>query len=425
MTFDIQAIRSQFPSLAIADGGRPRIYFDNPGGTQVPRQVIDRTVEYFTRHNANSGGYFATTVATDAILADAHLAAAEFVNAAGREEIAFGQNMTTLTLNVSRSIAKLLKPGDELIVTRMDHEANVSPWLLVAEDLGLTVKWLAFDPETFEYNLDCLETLLTPRTRLVAVNYASNALGTINDVQRICSAARAVGAMSYVDAVQFAPHGAIDVQAIGCDFLAFSAYKVFGPHLGVLWGRREIVEKLDAYKVRPASNHGAERFETGTLSHEAIAGLLGAFDYLAWVGDTMFPDLKPAQAGSPRQAAMSAAMDGLFAYEKTLTQRLIAGLKSMPAVTVCGLTADEAMDRRVPTVSVKIEGRNPAKLAKRLADENIFVWNGHNYAVEAIRSLGLYDLGGVLRIGLAHYNTPEEVDILLSVLRRELLRNDD
>jgi cysteine desulfurase family protein (TIGR01976 family) len=371
------------------------------------------------RNNANLGGAFASSIGAGAIVDGARAAMADFLNAASPDEIVFGQNMTTLTFSMSRSLGRRFSAGDEIVLTRMDHDGNVSPWLLLARDLGLTVKWLDFNPQTFEFDLADLAALLGPRTKLVAVNHASNATGTINDVKAISRMAREAGALVYVDSVQFAPHGSIDVQDIGCDFLVCSAYKFFGPHQGILWARADLLAELEAYKVRPASNEGPDKFETGTQSHEGLAGVTAAVDYFAEIGVTMAKEHHARHAGfSGRRRDVRAAMDVLFAYETTLAERLIDGLKELPDVTVQGITARQAMGRRVPTVSFTTPRHAPRALAEVLAEQNIFAWSGHNYAVEAIGRLGLADRGGVLRLGLAHYNTATEVDIVVDALRR-------
>jgi len=416
MQFNINKVREQFPALAIEDEGRSRIYFDNPAGTQVPQLVIDRTVDCFTRANANLGGHFATSKLADAIADEAHAAMADFLNAPSPDEIVFGQNMTTLTLHLSRSIARELEPGDEIVVTRMDHDANVAPWLLVARDRGCEIRWIDFDPETYEYDLSTLDAVLTDRTKVVAVSYASNLLGTINDVRAIAARAKSVDALVFVDAVQFAPHGLVDVRSLGCDFLVCSAYKFFGPHQGILWGRREILERLEPYKVRPAGNDLPHRFETGTLSHEGMAGTTGAVDYLAWIGDSMGDPSDARDGESSRRRALRVGMGILAEYEITLARRLIEGLETIPGVTVRGITDPEAGSRRVPTVAFTHETLAPSEIAAALARENIFVWDGHNYAVEVVRRLDLQDRGGVVRVGFAHYNTVEEVDALLEKL---------
>lgn len=423
-SFPIEAVRSRFPSLSLTDGDKPRIYFDTPGGTQVPQQVIDRMVSCLTQTNANLGGHFTTSLRAERVIAEARESMADMLNADSPAEIVFGQNMTTLTFHVSRSLAKLFSPGDEIILTRMDHDANVAPWLLLARDHGLNIRWLEFDRRTYEFDLAELDGLLGLRTRLAAVNYASNALGTINDVKSIAAKVKQAGALVYVDAVQYAPHGPIDVQDLGCDFLVCSSYKFYGPHQGILWGRKSLLEGLDPYKIRPAPDAAPERFETGTLSHEGIAGISGAVEYLNWLGETAGGKHRARYAKfSGRRQSVHAAMDALFEYEKGLAGRLIDGLQASPGLTIHGITDPSTMGRRVPTVSFTVQGYHPAELAKALGRENIFVWDGDYYAVEVVRSLGLADKGGMVRVGLSHYNTAEEVDTLLRVLKSYLRIN--
>ena len=415
MPFDLSAVREQFPALAATDDGVRRIHFDNPAGTQVPASVVEAMSHCLVQANANLDGYFRTSHYVGAILDDARQAMADFVNAPSPAEIVFGQNMTTLTLHLSRSIGRLFSPGDEIIVSRMDHDANVWPWVLMARDLGLEIRWLPFNTTTFEFDQDALDRLLTERTRLVCVCGASNLTGTLNDVASLCASARAAGALTYIDAVQSAPHVVTDVQAIGCDFLVCSSYKFFGPHQGILWGRREVLERLEPYKVRPANDALPECFETGTQSHEGIAGITAAVDYFAWVGRTMADP-----AATDRRAQLVAAMTLLFDYEKTLARHLIDGLQSLDGVTVQGITAEAALDRRVPTVSFTHARVAPRQIARALADENIFVWSGHNYAVEVAGALGVLDKGGVVRVGPVHYNSREEIDELITALERLL-----
>jgi cysteine desulfurase family protein (TIGR01976 family) len=407
--FDVATVRSHFPGLSIQDGGKARVYFDNPAGTQVPRQVIDRTVDCLTAKNANLGGYFRTTVDAVALVDEAHRAVADFYGATSPDEIVFGQNMTTLTFHMSRCLGKQFKRGDEIVLSRMDHDGNVSPWLLLAQDLGFAVKWMEFDTETYEFPDDALSKVLSGKTKLVAFGYASNCTGTINDVKRFCAEARAAGALSYVDAVQFAPHGLVDVQALGCDFLVSSAYKWFGPHQGILWGKREVMADLFAYKLRPAGDDLPHRFETGTLSHEGMAGCIGAIEYMESLG-----------SGTARRERLASAWDGMERCEQQLALRLIDGLKTFKGLKIRGITSANAMHRRVPTVSFTVEAVQPSTLAKHFAADNMFVWSGHNYAVEPVTKMGLMDKGGVLRVGLAHYNTAEEVDSFLASLTRAL-----
>jgi cysteine desulfurase family protein (TIGR01976 family) len=392
MPLDIEQIRVLFPALSLADAGKPRIYLDNPAGTQVPRQCIERTSHYLIHSNANHGGYFRTSLLSDEILAEAHLAMADFLNAPSPDEIIFGPNMTTLTFAVSRSLGRWLRPGDRIVLTRMDHDANVNPWRQLAADMGLEVKWLNFNRETYRYDPEELETLLTPKVKLVAVNYASNAIGTINDIKKISEMAHSAGALVYVDAVQYVPHSPTDVQVLGCDFLVCSVYKFFGGHQGVLWGKLDLLEKLPAYKVRPADDSPPGKFETGQEYHSRYSHFEGRRKYL--------------------HAAMAVIKD----YEKTLGARLIEGLQEIPGVKIHGITDLNQLDDRVPTVSFTRDGFHPADIARRLAEENIFVWDGHYYAVEVIDHLGLSDKGGMVRVGAVHYNTVEEIDKLLKVI---------
>lgn len=413
IAWNVDRVRAEFPALAVTDHNRQRLFFDAPGGTQVPQQVITRITDYLTRTNANSGGAFVTSRESDAVSAEAHLAMADLLNAPAAEEIVFGPNMTTLTFAMARSLGRRFKAGDEIILTRMDHDGNVAPWLLLARDLGLTVRWLDFDPETYEYRLDTLPALVNERTRLAAVNYASNALGTINDVAAIARAVHAAGGLVYVDAVQYVPHAPTDVQAIDCDFLVCSAYKFFGPHQGILWGRRSLLEDLEAYKVRPAANELPAKFETGTQSFEGQAGTLGAVEYLDWLGRTMGASHATGfSAMSGRRRNVHAAMAAMVDYEIALGRRLLDRLERIPGLKIQGITARDRLHKRVPTFCATITGRRPADLAAKLAEDNIFVWDGNFYAQEVVERLGLADRGGLLRIGLCHYNTAAEVDRL-------------
>lgn len=421
MTFDLDTVRARFPALSISDGDLPRIYFDNPGGTQVSQQVVDRMRDCLIHSNANVRGHFRTSQLVDAIVDDAHRAIADLLNAPSPEEIVFGQNMTTLTFHVSRSIGRCFEPGDEIVLSRMDHDANVAPWLLLARDHDLVVRWLPFDTDTFEFDLDELDAVLTDRTKLVCVAGASNMTGTINDIKTISARARDAGAWTYVDAVQSVPHVSTDVQDLGCDFLVCSAYKFFGPHIGALWGRRELLEMLEPYKVRPASDSIPGCFETGTQNHEGMAGAAAAVDYFAWIGETMAAEYHDRYARFERRRKyVHAAMNCLFAYERTITKRLIEGLEQLPGVRIQGITDDDALERRVPTVSFTVDGVAPDSIAKELASKNIFVWSGHYYAVEVAKALGICDSGSAVRVGPVHYNSAVEVDRLLNVLDRIL-----
>jgi len=422
MTFDLATVRAQFPALSIVDGELPRIYFDNPGGTQVSQLVIDRMQRCLIESNANIQGFFRTSAMVDALIEDAHEAMADHLNADSRDEIVFGQNMTTLTLHISRSIGRCFQAGDEIVLSRMDHDANVGPWLLLARDLGLEVRWLPFNTDTFEFDLQKLDEVLTDRTKLVCVGGASNLTGTINDVKAITARAHEAGAWTYIDAVQSVPHVSTNVQELGCDFLVCSAYKFFGPHTGILWGRRELLEMLEPYKVRPASKQIPDCLETGTQNHEGMAGTSAAVDYFAWLGESMAGEYHEQNSQfEGRRKYVHAAMDCLFEYERGIAQHLISGLQQLPGVRVQGITAADAMDRRVPTVSFTVDGVDPDTIAADLAAQNVFVWSGNYYAVEVVRSLGIYDTGA-LRIGPVHYNSIAEVDQALIALDNILPR---
>jgi len=408
-SFPIDQVRAQFPALARSDGGRPRIYFDAPGGTQACRPAIAAIARHLEEGSANSGGAFASSVETDALSDAAHAAAADLLGG-DPGDIAFGPNMTTLTLSVSRALARTWQPGDEVIVTRLDHDANVAPWLLAARDSGATVRWLDIDAEAGTLRLDDLPGLLSPRTRLVALGGASNALGTLNDVAAAVGIVRAHSdALVYVDAVQSVPHVPTDVRALGCDFLACSPYKFFGPHQGILWARPEVAAALEAYKVRPASiDPPAHRFETGTQSFEGQAGIIGTIDYLEWLGRLIASD-----APNSRRAALVAAMEGCTRYEREIGDRLLAGLRAVPGLKLYG---PPTMEGRVPTFGFTLAGHHPDAVAAHLAARNIFAWSGSFYAVEPVARLGLDASGGLVRVGLCHYSTAQEVDALLDAL---------
>lgn len=411
--FDVQAVRQQFPALSERFDGKPAVFFDNPGGTQVHESVIRAMTDYMTRRNANTHGVFATSRRSDIVIDDARQAAADLLGATPAE-IVFGNNMTSLTFALGRSLAAEFGPDDEIVVTRLDHDANVAPWMMLAEDTGAQVRWADVDIETCTLDMDHVQSLINERTRLVAVGYASNAVGTINDVKTIIGWARAVGAYVYIDAVQYAPHGLIDVKALDCDFLACSAYKFFGPHVGIQYGKRQHMERLRAYRVRPAGEELPGKWETGTKNHEGLAGTAAAIDYIAGLGVTY----GGAAANAPRRAKLAAAWPVVAEYEQQLLDRLITGLKSIPRVRIYGITSRMEWDKRVATVSIRKEGLTPEALATKLAEQNIFVWNGNFYALSISERLGVEQSGGLVRIGLAHYNTIEEVDHCLAVIDR-------
>jgi cysteine desulfurase family protein (TIGR01976 family) len=370
-------------------------------------------VDYLVTKNANHEGAFPTSQRSDALIDQARQAMAALLNASPAE-IVFGANMTTLTLHLSRSIARRLQPGDEIIVTRLDHDANISPWMLVAEDRGCSLRWLDFDVEDCTLRLDDLEALLSKRTRLVAVGYASNAVGTINPVERIVELAHQAGALCYVDAVQYAPHGPIDVRRLDCDFLAVSAYKFFGPHAGVLYGKREHLEQLFPYKVRPAPEMLPDKFETGTGNFEAMAGTLGAVEYLA----SLAPEVQPADLHS----ALPIAMQSIRQHEQSLSRALVEALQLLPGVRIHGITDPAAMHQRVPTVSFTVPGLHPRRIAAALGEQGIQVWDGNYYALAVTERLGVESQGGMVRVGLVHYNTEDEIQRLVDALRPILSR---
>ncbi len=421
-TLDLSSYRRYFPSLELNVDGRQAVYFDNPGGTQVARQVIDAMVAYFQEANANTGGAFVTSQRADAVIDAARSAMADFLHAASPRQIVFGPNMTTLTFAFSRAIGKTLSAGDEIVVTVLDHDANVAPWLALQER-GVVIRTVDIHPENVTLDMDDMRAKITERTKIVAVGYASNAVGTINDVRTVIRWAHEVGALVWIDAVQFAPHGPIDVQALDADFLVCSSYKFFGPHLGILYGKTELLERFPAYKVRPASNAVPERWETGTQNHEGLAGLVGAIDYLAMLGREQSVDygnaFKLDATGSPfsdRQRELKIAMQAIVDYERSLSAQLLAGLREIQGLRVYGITNPQDLTWRVPTVACNIEGRGPRELAEYLASQGIFAWDGNYYALGVMERLGLEEHGGALRLGMAHYNTQEEIDRVMNAL---------
>ena len=405
---DIDALRRRFPALAVPHADGPLVYFDGPGGTQVPDAVIDAVADYYRTSNANHGGAFETSRRSDAIVEDAHAALADLLGVEA-DEIVVGANMTTLTFHLSRSIGAGLEPGDEIVLTGLDHAANVDPWLAIAADHGLVVRW--WEPDLGDCTLDLagLEELLSPRTRLVAVGWASNAVGTINPIARITAAAHRVGALVYVDAVHAAPHVSIDARAVDADFVACSVYKFFGPHLGAVYGRRSILAALRAYKVRPADH----RFETGTGNFEAQAGALAAIGYLEDVGR-----MAGAPAGATRRERLVVAMTAIREVEMALYRRLHDGLAAISGLELYGITDPTAFQGRTPTATFTMAGRSAPDVARRLGDEGIAVWDGNFYALGLVERLGLEGSGGLVRLGLTHYNTSAEVDRVVDVLGR-------
>lgn len=410
---DAYTIRKQFPALQESFNGRPAIFFDNPGGTQVHGNVIRAMADYLTRRNANTHGGFETSRRTDAVIAEAHQAVADLLGC-DADEVIFGNNMTSLTFHLSRSLAREFRPGDEIVLTRLDHDANVMPWALSAEERGVTVQWADIDMENGTLDMEDVRRKITRRTKLVAVGYASNALGTVNDIATIIGWAKEAGAYSFIDAVQYAPHGLIDVAALDCDFLACSAYKFFGPHAGHLFGKREHLSRLQAYRVRPAGEELPGKWETGTQNHEGMAGVVAAINYLADLG----VEYGMARSGDSRRAKLTAAWPVIQEYEERLLARLLGGLQAIPGVRVYGITDRDEMSQRVATVALRKTGTTPAQLAQALAEENIFAWHGNFYALSISERMGVEASGGFLRLGLVHYNTEEEIDRCLTVLDR-------
>ncbi|HLV37781.1 MAG TPA: cysteine desulfurase-like protein [Spirillospora sp.] len=419
MTFDVLTQRMQFPALnqMASHGGRLPVFLDNPAGTQVPQAVIDAVSDYYRHMNGNSGGMFATSQRTDAMVEQVRAKMADFLNAPSADEIVFGPNMTTLNFALSRALAQTLSPGDEIVLTRMDHDANVQPWRRIAEDYGLVVRWADIIEPECRLDMASLEAALSERTRIVATVHASNAVGTINPVRQIAGMAHAAGALYVVDAVQSAPHVPIDVQAFGCDFLLCSAYKFYGPHVGILWGRYDLLAELPAYKVRPAKDKPPHRWETGTPSFETIAGVGAALDYLAAIGRDYGDPFRSQFANfEGRRLDLKTAMVAISQYEQELVAHLIAMLQTIRGVRISGITDPAHFAERVPTVVFVHENYAPDAVARYLAGENIYVWSGNYYAVEIMERLGHAE-EGMVRVGLAHYNTHAEIDRLEAALR--------
>jgi cysteine desulfurase family protein (TIGR01976 family) len=412
--WDIDAIRSRFPSLRRpGPDGEPVAWLDGPAGTQVVDTCLRAINDYLLSSNANHGGAFGASQETDELVHDVRVAMADFLGATDAEEVSFGANMTTITFAMSRAIGAMLQPGDEIIVTRLDHDANVAPWLAVAQERDLAVRWIGIHKEDCTLDLADLETSLGPRTRLVAVGLASNAVGTVNPVPHIARMVHAAGAQLWVDAVHAAPHLAIDVQALGADYLVCSAYKFYGPHVGVLWGRRELLEALPPYHVRPAGDAIPGRFESGTQAHELLAGLGGTIAYLEKVGITQggAPGL-PGTGDRLRRPRLLAAMSAARRYEAGLVRHLIERVSTLPGLRLRGITDPSRQAERCPTIAFTIEGHHPRDIARFLGERGLHTWDGDYYAWELIRALGLNEAGGMVRVGLVHYNTAAEVERL-------------
>ncbi|MGB9074620.1 MAG: cysteine desulfurase-like protein [Terriglobales bacterium] len=406
---DLTWIRSQFPSLAQTVNGHPAVFLDGPGGTQVPQRVIDAIADYLARNDANTGGAYPTSRNTDRMIAEARAAMGDFLNCAA-DEVVIGPNMTTLTYAMSRALGREFGPGDEIVLTLLDHDANFSPWKAL-EEKGVTIRTVNFHPADCTLDMDDLARKITSHTRLAAVGYASNAVGTINNVAEVVRLARQAGALSYIDAVHYAPHGPIDVCALDCDFLVCSTYKFFGPHMGVLYGKREHLQRLRPYKVRPNTDNIPNCWEWGTLNHECIAGIKACVEYWEELGRRA----QPSAAG--RRAAILAAYEAIHPHERAMMERMIAGLLAIPGLKLYGISDPRQFDRRCATFAVRIEGHTPLELATKLGDRGFFTWDGNYYALNLTEQLGVERSGGFLRIGLVHYNTPDEVGRLLAALR--------
>jgi cysteine desulfurase family protein (TIGR01976 family) len=406
---DLDWVRSQFPSLAQTVNGHPAVFLDGPGGTQVPQRVIDAMSEYLRHSNSNTNGAYATSQRTNVVIDGARSAMADFLNCAP-EEVVFGANMTTLTFAISRSIGRELGPGDEIVLTLLDHDANFAPWKAL-EESGVTIRIADIHEEDCTLDMADLARKINSKTKLVAVGYASNAVGTINDVKEVIRLAHAVGAMAFIDAVHYAPHGLIDVRALDCDFLACSTYKFFGPHMGVLYGKREHMKRLKPYKVRACTDEIPSRWESGTNNHECIAGITACVDYLADLGRRAGSSVKT------RRTAIGAAFATIHDHERALMETLIAGVLAIPGVKLYGISDPKRFDQRCPTIVLRIKGHTPLELATKLGQRGFFTWDGNYYAINLTDRLNVEKDGGFLRIGLAHYNTTEEVKRLLTALR--------
>lgn len=421
MPLNIDQIRNEFPALS-----RPVLFLDNPGGTQITRRSLNRIQDYLVNKNANHDGAFETSRLSDRSVDDARLAAAEFLNASRPQEIVFGANMTTLTFNISRSLARTFKRGDTIVVTRLDHDANISPWLLAAKDRGCKIRWVDFHPEDCTLDLDDFQRAMQEKPRLVALGYAANAVGTINPVKELIPMAHAAGALVYIDAVQYAPHGPIDVQSLGCDFLVCSAYKYFGPHAGVLYGRYDLLDELMAYRVRPAPALPPGKFETGTGNFEHMAGTLGALEYFEWIGKEFGSEFKEnTQQYSGRRRVFKQAMQAIRAYEFEISREFVRQLEDISGLTLYGISEISQLEKRVPTFSFTLKGWTPKELATALDKEHIYTWNGNFYALAVTDRLGLENHGGLLRSGAVHYNTLAEIQHFGEVIRKLARRKPD
>lgn len=413
----IAGLRARFPALAREIQGETAVFFDGPAGTQVPQSVIEAIAGYLTTHNANHAGVFATSIESDRLLDRAHQAAADFVGCDDRESVVFGANMTTLTFALSRALSRSWNAGDEIVLTRLEHDANVTPWVLAARDRDVVVRYIDIDPADCTLRLEQYGESLNERTKLVAVGCASNAVGTINPVKQICQWARQAGAVSFLDAVHYAPHDLMDVVDWDCDFLACSAYKFFGPHVGLMYGRRDLLESIQPYKLRPAPNDLPGRWMTGTQNHECIAGTMAAIDYIADIGRLdRDEDASADNAHIGRRQGLMSAYRAIRVYEQGLVEQLLDGLQTIDGIQVWGITDRARRGNRLPTVSITHRSIRPESIARQLARQGIFVWHGNYYALPLTERIGV-EPEGMVRIGLVHYNTAAEVDRLIGALR--------
>jgi cysteine desulfurase family protein (TIGR01976 family) len=433
--FGLDWIRGQFPALSLEVDGRPASFLDGPGGTQVPQRVIDAISEYLRTNNANTGGAYATSRHTDQMIAEARSAMADFLDC-DPQEVVFGPNMTSLTYAISRAIGRGLGPGDEIVLTLLDHDANFSPWKAL-EERGVKVRVVNICPEDCTLDMDDLVRKITSRTKVVAVGYASNAVGTINEAKTIVRLAHEAGALAFIDAVHYAPHGPMAVGELDCDFLVCSTYKFFGPHVGALYGKRQHLARFEPYKLRANTDAVPQRWEWGTLNHECLAGIVACVDYFAELGRRNSGDAttngnagRNGQVGTgaltraaerglavPRRQAIISAYSAIRAHERSLMRRMLAGLAEIPGLCLYGISDPARIDRRCPTFAVRINGHTPLELATKLGERGIFTWDGNYYALNLTERLGVEQDGGFLRIGFVHYNTGEEVDRLFEALK--------
>lgn len=417
LTWDVNFVRSHFPALKRLVDGQPVAYFDGPAGSQVPQSVADAVSSYLLTMNSNRGMPNATAQESDELLDKAHQVFADFLGAEGSESIFFGANMTTMTLAVSRALAKQWSSGDEILVSRLDHDANVTPWILAAQDAGATVRHIELNPDNWTLNHEDFLSKLSSKTKMVAIGYASNATGTINPVKEMVAAAKAAGALTFIDAVHYAPHGRINVQDLGCDFLACSAYKFFGPHVGIMFGRQDLLESIRPYKLRPSTDNLPGKWMTGTQNHEGIAGAVAAVEYLASLDSMSDRNDCNESTGSELSAKLDRVFGRIKEYERSLSELFLNGVKAIGALTLYGIHDVQQISHRVPTFSMTHNSRSNADLAAALAMQGVFAWAGNHYALPFTEAAGL-EPGGTLRIGALHYNSLDEIQRVIDCLCR-------